>query len=526
MTCAARSITKPSYSQFSQKVHRHTPPHLAEQMKRLPRHYRGSVDRTTEKFFKQTFAPRDIVCIADEATTQQEIADSGVLDTFSGTTILLAPVEVAARGSEFGNSKSNVLVLFAGAVASHKLGSPCDKFVNNDIRTPEPDHSPRDLLNKCNDEQWRKRVALLKDLLGKSDRPVPGVKNTLVTYRYEAEQHKWRENQELFGALVAAVLVLEELNSPFYEGRRGTVERPEVPEFRVYDPLTGAARSSTSLLGFLGDEIHKDLVDHMFRRHASLVSKFVVEPGGVKVVSVRELEDVSPWKFPLRRPVSQMMRAYVCSEIEEGSVREAMFGSRVLIDAGRDALCPRWGVGEKEVWDLTEWLFNPFDRGQLVGEITALDTRDVIDVRLKELKEIQLRQLTTLIGVEGYLANLSFGAEIEGAKAELERLEAERANPVGALGAMVDVVVSASGGYAGVGSFFGGLEAAKKLYDDMPKGGFGTAKQYYWQNRAEFKTATEQVRTGGQAMLDGVRRGGAALGFLQGKRGFGAGGAA
>ena len=108
LTCASRHLVKQNLTQFINRASENLPKDLVDKTKRIIPD-RGKVapeDRTifgikAKEFYENSFQPRDIVCIADENETPMTIKERGVLDTFSGTTVLLAPFEVDFEGGEF-----------------------------------------------------------------------------------------------------------------------------------------------------------------------------------------------------------------------------------------------------------------------------------------------------------------------------------------------------------------------------------------------------------------------------------------
>ena len=330
-----------------------------------------------------------------------------------------------------------------------------------------------------------------------------GVQNNVLVLRYDPNGPEKEYNDEVFAAFIAAVLTLEAANAPFYIESKSAAET-RYPESRIFDAVTGLPIPGSSLFAFVDNQIRMMTSDALFELHESLtvdVEQYPDERVGPfaegKLTEIRIDVD----GFPIQRPVEQMMAAYVCNQGSYSKLLRSMSNENPLIGSFRAAICRPQALGTKRIYDVTTGLRETFDLAQVVSAMTAYDTRNVIDVRLKELADIQLRQLSTLTEMNSFLAKISFDTEHARLEAALRSAEALQRSPILDL---VDFGTSAYGIISGGSSFFSGVEALGKLLDAAPTDSWEGLRTYYWKNRKEFGEANSLVTSGAGSLMHGL----------------------
>ena len=330
-----------------------------------------------------------------------------------------------------------------------------------------------------------------------------GAQNNVAVLKYHPTGTTKEYNDEVFAAFVATVLALEATNAPFYVNL-GTTTETRYPESRIFDPETGMSIPGTSLFGFVDDQIRMMMSDALFELHESLTVEVEQRSnesvGQFAKVNVRDLR-IDTDGFPIQHPVEQMMAAYLCNEGSYSKLLRSMSNENPVIGPFRAAICRPLILGTKRIFDVTSGLRERFDLAQVVSATTAYDTRNVIDVRLKELADIQLRQLKTLTETNSFLARISFVTEQNKLEAALRHAEALRRS---SLVDLVDFGTSAVKIISGGSAFFAGAQALDKLLDAAPTDSWEGIRTYYWKNKTQFGKANALVTSGAGSLMHGL----------------------
>ena len=72
--------------------------------------------KEAEYLFKNKFFPRDTVCIVTGNESPESLREASVWDTYSGTTVILAPFATKSEGDQFKSSKFDFFKYFASRV--------------------------------------------------------------------------------------------------------------------------------------------------------------------------------------------------------------------------------------------------------------------------------------------------------------------------------------------------------------------------------------------------------------------------
>ena len=423
-----------------------------------------------------------------------------IRNTYSGTTILLSPVDISSDELSFPRSHLEAFVHSLVYQTAHKVYNDTDCY----YRYEDPEfHDPfaDDYDVACIEYYARERERFTKDLLTSIAELKYGGRNKFIVFVYDPEAENAQKNTHIFESFLGTVATLETISEPMYDRPLDADSNHQSP-YRIVDPLSNNRRHAISLLRFVGNNLVSFAVDELFRENLQpwdLVD--TEEPPEISTIPKTEFEMSSIWELQRGSAFDEMRRSFVCIEGGNSGVALREIDRDTVLLSARSVICQTGRSRGKGIIDLTDTLTKDWDLYRKVDLIISTDTRNVLDARLKELHEIQLLQLAALESVHKYVAMRSFDTRINAMKEQLRILKSQKSGAFEHIVGMASAIASVQ---AGAGGFIGGLEAVKGLMKNVPTDSWSAAKDYFEENREDFSEARHTTTSNAAGLISGV----------------------
>ncbi len=207
-------------------------------------------DYATNLFYSKHFSPKDVVCIADNEETKETLENSPIWHTYVGTTVLLSPFSVQPPATRYGPLHSTVFDLMADTLAFFTIHDFCTR----------PDLG-------CPERVERDRNEYAQQLLSELSSSVMAATSLAVNVTYDPSSSNLSSNATAFDSFYESIFTLETINGPFYRSPISSESEPNLPQYRVHDPVNGQQLPVTSLVMFVAKQLSDAATDFLFKEH-------------------------------------------------------------------------------------------------------------------------------------------------------------------------------------------------------------------------------------------------------------------
>ena len=441
--------------------------------------------KETQYLFENKFFPRDIACIVTGDESPQSLINAGIWDTYSGTTVVLAPFHAEHVGDQFRSHNFDFVKHLATQVVKRI------ELTNHDCG----DNNERHLSKYKN--------CIRDDLVSNARRGLKydAVPNTSVVHQYNSIEPSDRLNAHIYEAFVASVAALEASNDAFYAKALPDLDNSDFKTYRIYDPITEEMRPVVSLVDFIGLDLVETSMTLLYERFFDLFDDLSTT-GSAKIIALKDKDFVPAdfWTFPYSTTMDQMKRVFVCSDGGDTGIRVSSLDIDSVLYHFRSVACPVTKYNGKQIIDLTVPLRREFELDVALEQISELEQRNTLARLLTELQAISLDQTVSIRGIQQYVTRSWFDQQIIRLQKEVHRLEANDEFDLEKLTTLADVV---QGIVTGGTSFVTGMKGATTLLKMMPADDLPNAASFFWENRREFAKASKEIANGaGQVIRD------------------------
>ncbi len=481
VSCASRPLLKPSLSEFRNDLMKQL---NGTKLHGMIRRDSGTFNSTTQNYYANEFEPKDTICIIDGRVPKKSPKFDSILNTYSGTTVLLAPYQVNPRGSQYvGNS--DIVASLASRYAHESTKENCYKH-----------GFPDGYDEKCPERNSERGRNLYRELIREIGSNHRGVANKITSIVFSPEEPSNRSNLHAFESFVGAVSNLESINLAFYMDIdiKGAT-------YKVKDTITDERRNAKSLLGFIGHVLAQSAESQIFARNVELYKEFnkSVVPHYL-ILKQESIGSGSIWDHPNKDALQQMFRGFICGEGGNSGVDPYLINSDTILFNYRNDTCTEYSWKGKIVVELSGSL----DRDPILDDlelITAVDSKNQITKALTALQAINLDQSKILNEIHKYVATDSFDRRISETSTALAELKSQRTSDWGKVIGFGTAIASVSTGGA---AFIGGLDNVNTLLKATPTKSLKVAASYFWENREAFSEAQKSVSDGAASLITGI----------------------